>query len=117
MADVLVAAVDKRELGKTYKKAAKAITDALEGMSEEEKAGVQSELEAGKPCRITVDGAVYDISSSMLQIKKEKKKLTGRCVIYASWQTKPTHHFSLRPVSNEDLRDTAIQQQSLFIIS
>ena len=78
MVDVLVAAVDKKELGKAYKRNAKAIIDALEGMSDEDKGCLQSNLEAGKPCKVTVDGADYPISQAMVQIKQEQKKLTGR---------------------------------------
>ncbi|KAK9841503.1 hypothetical protein WJX74_006826 [Apatococcus lobatus] len=78
MVDVLVAAVDKREVGKTYKKDGKAITEALESLPEEEKACMQADLAAGKPCKVTVGDAEFAITAAMVQIKQEKKKLTGR---------------------------------------
>lgn len=78
MVDMLVAAVDKREVGKTYKKDGKAVTEALESLPEEEKACMQTDLAAGKPCKITVGDAAFSITASMVQIKREKKKLTGR---------------------------------------
>lgn len=78
MVDVLVAAVDKREVGKTYKKDGKAITEALESLPEDEKASLQADLAAGKPSKITVGDAEFAITAAMVQIQQQKKKLTGR---------------------------------------
>ena len=79
MADVLVVAADKREIGKTYKRDAKAITEALESLSEEDKACMQADLAAGKACKVTLADIDYPINTSMVQIKQERKKLSGRC--------------------------------------
>lgn len=78
MVDVLVAAVDKREVGKTYKKDGKAITEALENMPENEKASLQADLAAGRPSKVTVGDAEFAITAAMVQIQQQKKKLTGR---------------------------------------
>ncbi len=90
MVDMLVAAVDKRELGKTYKRDAKAITEALESLSEEYKASLQADLAAGKSCTVTAGGTAYPLTPSMVQIKQEQKKLTGRwglpmCACACEW--------------------------------
>ncbi|KAL4457919.1 hypothetical protein ABPG75_012784 [Micractinium tetrahymenae] len=76
--DVLSIVPNKKELGKLFKKDAKAIADALEAMGECDALEMQQKLAAGQPVPFKVDGQVFDMQPGFVEIKKERKKMSGR---------------------------------------
>eukprot|EP00850_Spirogloea_muscicola_P019677 SM000196S05369 [mRNA] locus=s196:156873:160461:+ [translate_table: standard] len=77
---VLEVAVNKKELGKCFKKDAKVIQEALEALPEEEALIIKSKLasEGSAPLTIYGTGQEFSITKDMVSISKELKRLTGR---------------------------------------
>jgi glycyl-tRNA synthetase (class II) len=69
---------NKQVLGKALKKDAKAVEAALAGLCEEDRACFQSQLAASGRFALQVDGKEIEITSAMVEFKKETKKLSGR---------------------------------------
>ncbi|WIA35437.1 hypothetical protein OEZ86_003878 [Tetradesmus obliquus] len=77
--DVLRVIPNKKEMGTAFKKDAKAVTEALEALPEEEAECLRKSLEAdGKGSVTSADGTKFTVTSAMLEIKRERKKLAGR---------------------------------------
>ncbi|PSC72809.1 Glycyl-tRNA synthetase family [Micractinium conductrix] len=76
--DVLSILPNKKELGKLYKKDAKAIADALEAMSECDALEMQGKLAAGQSAALKVDGGVFEMQPGFVEIRQQRKKLSGR---------------------------------------
>lgn len=68
---------NRKLIGTSFKKEAKAVTDFLEGMPECDAMELKAKLEAG-PADVVIDGATYTLTPSMVGIEKKMVKMTGR---------------------------------------
>lgn len=73
MLEVVVVEPNKKELGKAFKKDAKAVTDALAALSEADALALQAKLESAGEA----DVGGFSIKASMVAIKQTTKKVTG----------------------------------------
>lgn len=62
MVDILEIKTDKKNLGRDYKKDAKAICTALESMGECDAMELKAKLEAGETVALEADGSKFDIT-------------------------------------------------------
>eukprot|EP00877_Chromochloris_zofingiensis_P008694 jgi/Chrzof1/4078/Cz13g19120.t1 len=69
---------NKKELGVAFKKDAKAISDALDALSEEDALCMKADLDAGKPAKLDVAGSSFELGPAMVEVQQQKKKVTGR---------------------------------------
>jgi len=69
---------NKQALGMAFKKEAKAVVEALEGLCEEDVLCLKSSLDAGKAGSIKVGGQTVEVGPTMVEVRKEKKKMSGR---------------------------------------
>ncbi|EFN58464.1 hypothetical protein CHLNCDRAFT_34068 [Chlorella variabilis] len=76
--DVLSIVPNKKELGRLFKKDAKAIADALEAMSECDALEMAGKLAAGQAAGIKADGQAFEMQPGFVEIKKQRKKMSGR---------------------------------------
>ena len=51
----------------------------LEGLDDQAALCLQAELEGGKPAAITVDGTSFPLQPAMVAVKRQQKKVSGRC--------------------------------------
>eukprot|EP00775_Hariotina_reticulata_P009703 gene9703-9862_t len=79
--EVLSVVANKKEIGQAYKKDAKAIVEALEALAEDDADCLKKTLESGKSGSVAAGGQKFDIQATMVEIKREKKKLAGRSFI------------------------------------
>lgn len=75
--DLLKITPNKKELGLAFKKDGKAIIEYLESLTECDALELKAKLESGA-ASITVDGSSFEIKPSMVEIKKEITKQSGR---------------------------------------
>ncbi|GAB4820588.1 hypothetical protein N2152v2_007634 [Parachlorella kessleri] len=78
MVEELSIVPNKKELGKLFKREAKAIGDALEAMCEGDAMSMKAKHEAGEEVALKVEGHVYQIQPGQVEIKKQTVKKTGR---------------------------------------
>ena len=76
--DVLTILPNKKELGKLFKKDAKAISDALEALPECDALEMAGKLVAGGSAALAVDGQSFEMLPGFVEIRKERKKMNGR---------------------------------------
>ncbi|KAI7843806.1 hypothetical protein COHA_002704 [Chlorella ohadii] len=76
--DVLTILPNKKELGKLFKKDAQTIAEALEAMSECDALEMQGKLAAGQAAPLKTGGRTFEMQPGFVEIKKERKKLSGR---------------------------------------
>ncbi|KAK9823739.1 hypothetical protein WJX72_005053 [[Myrmecia] bisecta] len=81
MMDVVVTTVNKQVIGKTFKRDAKAIQEALEQLGEDDALCLKADLEAGKAATVTVEGHAWPITPAMVKIDKVEKKVSSRTFI------------------------------------
>lgn len=67
--------LDKQKIGKTYKKDSKAICAFLDGLKEEEKAGLMKEMEENQKIKIPVNGADFELSNEFVKFEAKEKKV------------------------------------------
>lgn len=72
---------NKKELGLAFKRDAKAVADALEALGEEDALCLKSELEAGRPGKVVVDGKAVEVTAAMVAVKRQQKRLAGRSFV------------------------------------
>ncbi|KAL6768360.1 TSG1 [Auxenochlorella protothecoides x Auxenochlorella symbiontica] len=76
--DTLTVLPNKKALGQAFKGEAKAVTAALEALCEEGALAVKAALEAGGPATLEAGGKTYSLPPGSVDIRKERKRLTGR---------------------------------------
>ncbi|GBF92515.1 hypothetical protein Rsub_04619 [Raphidocelis subcapitata] len=76
--EVTTVTPNKKELGLGFKRDAKAVADALEALGEEDAMCLKSDLDAGKPGKVVVDGKAVQVTAPMVEIKRQQKRLAGR---------------------------------------
>lgn len=69
--------LNRKELGLAFKKDGKAVTEYLESLTECEAMELKAKLEQG-PAEVKVGGQAFSITPSMIDIKKELTRQTGR---------------------------------------
>lgn len=79
--EVTTVTPNKKELGLAFKRDAKAVADALEALGEEDAMCLKSDLDAGKAGKLVVDGNTLEITASMVEIKRQQKRLAGRSFV------------------------------------
>ncbi|CAD7695721.1 unnamed protein product [Ostreobium quekettii] len=78
MEEVLEVKPNRKELGVKFKTAMKAIVEQLAAMCEEDSMAVKAKFDAGETASITADGSEYELTASMVEIKRTMKKVSGR---------------------------------------
>ncbi|KAI8468120.1 MAG: hypothetical protein J3K34DRAFT_428181 [Monoraphidium minutum] len=79
--EVTTVTPNKKELGLTFKREAKAVADALEALGDEDAMCLKSDLDAGKAGKVVVDGKALEITANMVEIKRQQKRLAGRSFV------------------------------------
>lgn len=67
-----------KELGKLFKREAKAVAEALEAMSECDALEMKAKLDAGQAAQVKAEGQTFEIQPGHVEIKKETVRKTGR---------------------------------------
>ncbi|KAK9827950.1 hypothetical protein WJX81_000021 [Elliptochloris bilobata] len=76
--DVMVVTPNKQLVGKTFKRDARAVQDALEALGEEDAACLQDQLKSG-PAKLTAaEGQVFEVTPAMVDVSRVQRKLAGR---------------------------------------
>ena len=78
MEEVLVVEPNKKDMGKAFKKDAKAVTDALQAMCKEDALALGAKLEAEGKATVATEAGEKEILPGMVRIAMETKKISGR---------------------------------------
>ena len=78
MEEVLVVETNKKDMGKAFKKDAKAVTDALQAMCKEDALALGAKLEAEGKATVATEAGEKEILPGMVRIAMETKKISGR---------------------------------------
>lgn len=76
--EVVSVVANKKEVGLAFKKDQKAVMEHLEGLCQDDALCMKAQLEAGKDVVIKVGGNSFTLTPSMVEIKKEEKRMAGR---------------------------------------
>ena len=78
MMDVVKVITNKKELGVAFKKDQKAVSEALEALSDAEALAFKAELEASGSGTLKTCSQTFTIAASMVEIKQVTEKVSGR---------------------------------------
>ena len=78
MVETLVVEPNKKDMGKAFKKDAKAVTDALMALCQEDALALAAKVEADGKAELKIEGGSVEILPGMVKIAMETQKVSGR---------------------------------------
>ena len=78
MEEVLVVEPNKKDMGKAFKKDAKAVTDALEALCKEEALALDAKIQAEGKATIDTAAGPKELLAGFVKIEMQTKKISGR---------------------------------------